>query len=312
MALRTMRQVPSLYFGRPGKLLTLPWPKSGIDKPYERQTFDFVTGSGYHQVSSLAAGSRPYTISWDALHVDNFVKLSQYRIGMNGAAPWAFIDPSAPNLFLPNQSAATGLLNEAREFQTLGGATSEGTLSSNADSTYIHRAQGSRSLRWLFTVTPVVTPVLIASTAYRSWAGIPGVAGLPYAFSSWVRADGVVDSAITLGLRLRWIDSAGATISESSGGNIGITAAWTRLSVTGTAPAGTYFVEPRWVADGSTITVGGSIYIDEPLVEQDSVVNDWAPGTGVRPVEILDLGEGVTFEARMRTGVTMTLRELAR
>lgn len=312
MALRKDRQVPSLYFGRPGNLMTLPWPKSGIEKAYERQTFDFVTGSGYHQVSSLAAGSRPYTLSWDALHVDNFAKISQYRIGVNGPAPWALIDPSAPNLFLPNQSAATGLYNEARDFQTSTGAANEGSLSSNASATYIHRAQGSRSLRWLFPVAAAVTPVLIASTAYRSWGGIPGVAGLSYAFSSWVRADGIVDSAITLGLRLRWIDSAGATISESSGGNVGITPTWTRLSVIGTAPAGTYFVEPRWVADGSTITIGGSIYIDEPLVEQDSVLNDWAPGTGVRPVEIVDLGEGVPFEARFRTGVTMTLQELAR
>lgn len=312
MALRRERQVPALYFGRPGNLVTLPWPNSGIDKPYERQTFDFVTGSGYHQVSSLAAGSRPFDVKWDVLHIDNFAKLSQYRIGLNGPAPWALIDPSAPNLLLPNQSAATGLYNDSREFQTATGAANEGTLTSNSNPTYIHRAQGVRSLRWLFPVAAAVTPVFVPSTAYRSWTGVPAVVGLPYTFSCWIRTDGIVDSAMTVGVRLRWLDSAGATISESSGGNIAINNTWTRLSVTGTAPAATYFVQPRWVGDGSTITVGGSMYIDEPLLEQDSIVNDWAPGTGVRPVEIVGLEEGVPFETRMRTGASMTLRELAR
>jgi hypothetical protein len=312
MALRTARQVPAIYFGRPGKLVSLPWPKGGIDKPYDRLTFDFVTGSGYHQVSSLSAGSRSYTISWEALHSDNFAKLAQYRTGMNGAGPWTIIDPSAMNLFLPNQSAATGLYNEARDFQTLTGLSNEGSLSSNSDASFIFRAQGSRSLRWLFPVAAATVPVLLASTAYRSWPGIPAVVGLPYTFSSIMRADGIVDSAITVGLRLRWLDSTGAQISESTSGNIPITAAWTRLTATGTAPANTYFVEPRWIAVGSTITTGASIYIDEPLLEQDSVVNDWAPGTGVRPVEIVDLGEVVPFEARFRTGASMTLRELAK
>lgn len=312
MALRRERQVPTVYFGRPGKLLSLPWPKGGIDKPYDRQTYDFATGSGHHQVSSLSTGSRPYTLGWEILHIDNFAKLSQYRIGVNGAGPWALIDPSAPNLFLPNQSAATGIYNEAREFQTLTGLANEGSLSSNADPSFIFRTQASRSLRWQFPVAAATVPVLLPSTAYRSWTGVPAVVGLPYTFASQMRADGIVDSAITVGLRLRWLDSAGAQISESSGGNIPITAAWSRLSVTGTAPAGTYFVEPRWIAVGSTITTGASVYIDEPLLEQDSVLNDWAPGTGVRPVEIVGLGEGTPFEARMRTGASMTLREVAR
>jgi hypothetical protein len=56
---------------------------------------------------------------------------------------------------------------------------------------------------------------------------------------------------------------------------------------------------------------GGSLYIDEPMLEQDSVLNEWAVGAGIRPVEIVALGEAVPFEARFRTGTAMTLRELA-
>lgn len=86
---------------------------------------------------------------------------------------------------------------------------------------------------------------------------------------------------------------------------------WTRLSVVGVAPVGAAYLQPLFVALGSTITTGASIYIDEPLLEQDTVVNDWSPGTGVRPVEILGLPEVVPFASRFRTGLVMSVRELA-
>jgi hypothetical protein len=42
------------------------------------------------------------------------------------------------------------------------------------------------------------------------------------------------------------------------------------------------------------------------------VVNDWAPGTGIRPVEIVSLTEPVTFATRFRESIQMVLREVAR
>jgi hypothetical protein len=82
-------------------------------------------------------------------------------------------------------------------------------------------------------------------------------------------------------------------------------------SVIAVAPAGAYYCRPIFVATGSTITVGGSIYIDEPMLEQDTVLNNWAPGTGLRPVEILGLSDSVPFNARFRKGISLVLRELA-
>jgi hypothetical protein len=214
------------------------------------------------------------------------------------------------NLFDANVSAATGLYNDARNFKTFTGAPNEGSLSSNQDATYVHRAGGRRSLRWLFGVAAATVPVLTVTPPYRGWFATPAVPALSYAFSSWVRPDNIVDSSITVGLRLRWLDAAGAQISESSGGDTAVTG-WTQLSCIATAPALTAYVEPRWVVTGSTVTTGGSVYIDEPLLEQDSVVNTWAAGTGVRPVEILSLPEVVPFDARFRIGTALDLRELS-
>lgn len=305
---RADRNRPDVYFGRPGSLVKLPWPRGDMDAPYERLTYDFTTGQGQHQVSSLASGSRLFTLSWDALHVDNFSLLSEYRIGVNGQGPWVLINPSAPNLMRINVAASTGVYNDTRQFKVASGNI--GTLSSNLNSSFIHRTRGTRSLRWLFPSSPAGTSVLETTYAYRSWHGHPCVPGLSYVFSSWARPDGVVDSSIQMAMKIQWLNSSGGAISESSGGDSVMTG-WQRYSVVATAPAGAAYMRPTWVATGSTITAGGSIYLDEIVLEQDSVVNDWAPGTGIRPVEIVDLSETVPFAARFRTGADMVLRELA-
>jgi hypothetical protein len=307
---RSERQVPNVYFGRPGKLVTLPWPRGDLDRTYDRQTFDFITGSGYHQVSSLSAGSRTYTIQWNALHLDSFIKLGQYRIGANGPGPWVLIDPSAPNLLPTNIGAASGLF--ANNTQMVVGAVTNGVPGSNSLPAFIHRTEGYRSMKWAFTTGPIDTnPIFEMTPMYRSWFGQPVVPGLSYSFSSWLTVDGVVETNATVAIKMIWTDAAGATLSTSSGGDTSITT-WTKLTVTATAPAGAVYAKPVYVALGSSLAVNGIIYIDEPLWEQDSVVNVWAPSTGIRPVEIVELKEVVPFEARFRTAVSMTLRELAR
>jgi hypothetical protein len=79
-----------------------------------------------------------------------------------------------------------------------------------------------------------------------------------------------------------------------------------------TAPAGAAYVKPVWIVTGSTVAAGGSLYIDEIMLEQDNVVNSWAPGTGVKPVEIVSLMDTVPFNARFRVAPVMTLREVVK
>lgn len=312
--MRSFRQLPNLYFGQPGKQLqVLPWPVNGLDNPYERQTYDFLTGSGSHQISSLAVGSRPYTIKWDSMHIDTFIKLSQYRIGTNGPGPFVLLDPSAPNLMPANASAPTGVTSLPNpEFYLPTAGAGQGALSQNVLPAFIHRAAGWASLRWLFATAPDAAPVLVVAPQFRNWYGHPVIAGLPYAFSSWMRVDGTVETSATVAMKLQWLDSAGAQISISSGGDLAVTSSWSRQSVIATAPGNAVYALPRWDLTGSSMAAGGALFIDEVLWEQDNVVNDWAPGTGIRAVEIVGLDESVPFEARFRTNVQMTLRELAR
>lgn len=308
---RSNRYWPSVYFGRPGALTTLPWPQGDIDKPYDRLTFDFVTGTGQHMISSAAAGSRPFTLTWNALHIDTFSMIEQYWNGALGVGPWAFVDPSATNLLLPNQASATNNFCDTTGWKTVGGAAADGTIFSNTTTSFIHRTGATRGIKWQFTVGAATTPQLTFTPPYRNWYGIPVVIGLPYAFSLWARPDGTVDSSITMAAKIQWMDATGATLSTSTGGDVVVGAALTKLSVTATAPANAAYAMPYLNATGSTITTGASIYADEFLFEQDSVFNPWAPGTGVRPVDILSLTDTTPFDARFRKSAALVVRELA-
>lgn len=309
---RAERQVPNVYFGRPGSLVSMPWPRGDLDKPYDRQTFDFVTGSGQHLTSMASLGSRPYTVTWNALHVDNFKAVEQYWNGAMGVGPWAFIDPSSNNLLLPNQAAATSVTNDLTGWKTETGTATEGTLFSNSNAAFIHRPGATRSIKWQFTAGPIsVRPTLVAVSAYRNWPALPVVPGLPYTYSFWVISDGT-DPSVSVKARIRWTDSVNAAIlPDADPGYTAIGTGWQRLTVTGTAPANAYWGYPGAVVDDTTVTVGAILYVDELNFEQDSVANNWAPGTGLRPVEILQLTETVPFESRLRRGLTLTLRELA-
>lgn len=306
---RGERNEPDIYFGRPGALVQLPWPKGDVESPFDRLTHDFVTGAGQHQVAQLLGGSRLYTLSWNALHVDNYRKIEQYYLGAMGVGPWCIIDPSRPNLLMPNQAAATAVWNTTRDWSV--SAADHGKLESNLSTAHIYRTGSPRSLRWYFNVAATAFPVLTLTTPYRSWPGMPVKGGLSYAFSARVKPDGVVDTSITVAAKIRWLDSAGVLIgAEVSGGDIAV-GAWTRLSCIAVAPANAAYAVPRLVCTGSSIITGSSLYVDEPLMEQDTVVNDWAPGTGVRPVEILSLTDSTPFATRARLKPVMTLRELA-
>jgi hypothetical protein len=282
-----------------------------MDRSYDRLTFDFQSGAGQHLVSSMIGGSRMYSLAWNALHMDNFRQIQQYWEGSMGVGPWALVDPSAGNILLGNQASATSLWNDARHFATSTGAANMGALSSQSNVSFIHRTGAPRSLRWLFAVAAATTPILGLTFPYRSWFGFPVVPTFSYAWSAWCRPDGIVDSSITMAIKLRWFDSAGVQIGADVSGGDTVMTTWTRLSVVAAAPSNAAYVQPIFVTTGSTVTTGASIYIDELILEQDTVVNDWVPGTGARPVEILGIPEIVPFAARMRQGLTMTVRELA-
>lgn len=303
--MRGYRTDPPVYFGKPGSLVTLPWPQGGVAKPYERMVSDFTTGAGTHRITSMAGGARPFQLSWNALHSDTYRLLEEYWLGANGTGPWCLIDPSANNLLTANQAAATGVYNDARGW-AVGAPTQQGAAMTNANASHFHRARASRSLRWALTGTMATTPVIFASSGYSGWAGIPAVPTLSYAWSFWVKSTG--DTSITAAIRLQWLNAAGSQISLSSTA-FTINGTFQLVSIIATAPALTAYMVPGLQVTGSSVTTPADVYVDEPLLEQTDRVNDWAAGSGVMPVGVINLTEDVPFDSKFKESPVLTLRE---
>lgn len=306
--MRSDRNYPDVYFGRPGSLVKMPYPRDGVNRPLAKPVYVFDTSYGQSIVSSIAGGgSRTYSLGWRSMHMDTFAKIEPYWHGQYGPGPWVYIDPSMPNMLLPNQSSCTALFADPRHLSVV-----TGQLQSNNLPALIHNPRFARNLGWYWQPSPgAVTCILSFMSPYRSWYGFPVVPGLPYYMAGWFNFT-ANDPTANLKIELQWLSATGSVISTTSPSYTTISA-WTRLSTQGTAPSTAAYVAPRILVDGSTLTAGlvTGLGIEELILEQDSVVNDWAPGTGLRPVEILELPETAPFNGRWRTGTTMTLRELA-
>lgn len=88
---------------------------------------------------------------------------------------------------------------------------------------------------------------------------IPATAGTEYRCSMWVKASAAVSAMAAID----WRDSSQAAISTSSGTSVTLTAgAWTLLTVTGTAPAGTAYLRPGPTVTGSPPT-GTTLGVDD-------------------------------------------------
>lgn len=289
----------------------MPWPLGGFSAPPERQISDFVTSSGAHQVSTLIGISRSYELSWLALHQTTFDRITPYALGHMGVGPFAFIDPSRPNMLTPNQSSNTAVWHDSTDWQ-LGSATAEGALSSNNNSTWYHRQYGRRSLKWsAFNGSLDTFCVLTPVAPYFAWSGFPVVPGLPYTYSYFITPQaGAGTGNCIYDTQLQWLDKNGAVISTAAVGAVNTTT-WAPGVLTAVAPFNAAFVIPRVVITSGSISAASVIYIDESQLEQSGSVNEWAPGTGTAAVAIMGWTEDVWVDASFRIGPVLNLREVA-
>lgn len=239
--MRPMEIEPDIYFGNPGQLVKLPWPKGGLDAPVDVQTFDFVSGTGTHRISRLVGTSRAYSLAWNALHQSTFDKVNQYYIGINGRGPFAIVDPSRPNMLTPNQASATGFWNDGTDFTP---ASNSGVVSSNTDPNFVLRGGSSRSLFWSFAgLNSIASPCMLTlnSPLPGRWLGYPVVPSRNYAFAFSAY---YTSGSISVAIRLMWIDINGVTISESIT-NQNVSAGWTSFNKVAMAPPNAAYVAVR-------------------------------------------------------------------
>lgn len=294
------------YFGAPGALIEIEWPRKGVSGARTPRVEEFVLGAGDVRVDRQLLTKRRYTLGWEALVYSDWVTIWAYEQGHNGLGPWAFLDPNIVNLLTANQSSTTSQMYDITGFTVTG---TGGSIASSA--TVVKR--GPRSLAWAFSTISPGTSTLTLDPPSTMWYGVPVHIGDPYVFSAQLRGSGS-DPILDVTPQMLWYTSTGGLISTSSGTPVTTGAgAWSQAYVTDTAPATAAFTLCRLSTSSATVSGGSMLNVDELQLEVGSTPSTWRPGVGVFPVEIISL----TPDHHMfRTGMprvnspTLTLREV--
>lgn len=294
-----------IYFGRPGSLITIPWPRGGIQSTRERQVDVFNLDSGGVRTGKLLGGKRTYRLAYNSLDYTTFALLEAFDQGHQGPGPFVLLDPGRRNTLTPNQSAATSETNGTDNYTVAG---TGGSISSSSTTGTFSR--GPRSLKWSFTITTPATATLTLDSPSPDWYGVP-VAIRPYIFSFKALGAGS-DAIVTLTAQILWLDITGATLSTTSGSGVATNAAtFTTYTVTATAPANTAFALCRVSATGSTVSNGTILYLDELQFEEGAAATAWTPGTGILPLEVISLDDGMQHRwFDFRDGPVFVVREV--
>jgi hypothetical protein len=298
--------VPDLdiYFGRAGQLRRLFNPSGGMLATRNLGTTVFPTGSGGARVQRALDATRQYSLNYGALGRVNFDWLDTFRQGHFGVGPFVFLDPGRRNLLTSNQSSATSASNDTRQFTVTGVG---GALSSVSSlSTPFPRVLG-----WTFSTTTPAAARVVLDKPSSIWPGLP-VWPRPYTF--WCMVLGAA-STVDFTLQIEWLDLAGSILSTVTSSTFTTSLTnWQMVSCRATVapPANTCWMRVSVNPVVATIAAGDVIYMSSFMVnEGDQPDNQWAPGTGVYPVQIVSLPEQYGFaHPDMTVSPTLVLQEV--
>jgi hypothetical protein len=272
-----------VYFGRAGQLRKLFNPSGGMIATRNLGTSIFPTASGGARVQRQLDATRQYSLNYGALGRENYDWLAAFAEGHFGVGPFVLLDPGRRNLLTANQSSGTSTSNDARQFTVTG---TGGSLSSNATLT----TPFPHVLKWSFATSSPATAKLVLDKPSTIWPGIP-IIPRPYVFWCMVLGSGgTVDFVMTIEI----LDLAGNVLSTVNSSTItssltvwqmcmvralsvGPTACWIRCSINPTV---------------GTIAAGDALFLTAMMLNEGIVPDpQWAPGTGVYPVQVVSLPE---------------------
>lgn len=295
----------AIYFGLPGKVRKLWDPTGGMLVTRELMSSVFRTGGGGARTKKALNGPRQYELNYAALGRKTFEYLNTVHQGAYGPGPFVLIDPGRRNLLTANQSSCTSQSNDARDFTVAGAG---GSLSS--DSTFT--TPFPRVLKWSFATTTPAAATLTLDKPSRVWPGIP--LALPYIRPLTFSVSAVASTGpVNFQLAIRWLDSAGATLSTATSSMITpSTSVFNRYSVSATPPATAYYVLCLVLPDVSTIASGEALNFSGFMLNEGLIADaDWQLGTGVYPVQTIELPEKYGFaEPGMLVAPVLSLQEV--
>jgi len=280
----------------------------------------FYTFSAVAMIDYMTGGSITAKLQWYDVFGNSLALSTGSVITLNSGAGWSttFVTAQAPlnAAFVAPRFIGPGLMVSNGFFDANVNGWSAGATGSVAfDNTQAYAGAGSMK----------VTPNGTSASTLVTFTNIPVVAGQTYSIDLRLRP--AVSHTTGVGLNINWLNAGGGTISTSvTNTNAPLTTTWNYLAGTDfVAPVGAVNAQLVFHIDGTPLAthimnvdlvfmMPGStsgVYIDLLQLEMDRVINDWAPGTGVRPVSILDLNEDIPIDAWFRQSPSAVLQEVS-
>jgi hypothetical protein len=263
----------TFYLGPPGALVALPPPLRDIARPLVRRQGEFAALSGATVVDRYGRGRRRHSLAWQFLTPDEAGVLERLW-----QLPGTLIldDPSRRNRLTANQSTGSDVGRDATGVLARG----QGSVSS---STVLARS-APRSFAWATGAAVGATGrglVLASSITVPDFTWHPVRPSGVYTVSLWARAT----AAITMRAGLEWYDAASPTPAPVGSPAVGTaaavgTGAFSKFTVTGTAPAGSAYGLVTFL---NTVTTGAglTLYVDDLQAEEAAADSAWLPGSGL-------------------------------
>lgn len=282
-----------MWLGRPGALVQLRMPARDYDRAPQLQAAVRRTLGGGYTVDRPIRPSRQWHMSWVWLTRADWTHLHALATRQYGPGPFALIDPATGNFLTPQQASGTDVLADEAGWSVTG---SETIASSTAQFW-----QGSRSLLWSLPASVSSGVLTYSPTAGFGW---PTPDGQAWVMSAYCRSGGT-DTTFDVRARIRWLNAAGSQVSVSTGTYTAMSSsAWTRVSVTATAPAGAVYVEPGLQVDATDVSAAAQCYVDGSQLEMTELTA-WQPGEGLPQVSIVDVDERVPWIERRNGAMTL-------
>lgn len=290
----------TFWLGPPATILTaLPHPGRGIDSTLGIAVNAKQTIGGGLAVDRAPKGTRAYELAWTSLTAEQHSIVEEFQHGARGRGPYVLLDPWRRNHLTANQSSATSTTNSTDGF-------TPSSLETVASVTTPVR-RGPRALAW--TIPSSSTAGILTFTPPPGLTMWPTPALATWTFNAWIRGGGT-DPIVTIGSDFVWKDTAGATVSTSTGSTIAsASGAYAQVTQIPTAPANAVGFDLRLRVTPASVGAGGSIvYVDQPMLDLNSAVRTWVFGTGVPLVSVT--AKETRYRKPIKSAASLSLAEV--
>lgn len=287
------------WIGRAGDLRLLQRnPGLGMNRTSDRRSQAHQLLAGGQVVDRAPRGSRSWGMTFPMLSTTEWEQLYALYDGQYGPGPYWLLDPTMTNLLTPDQASSGSSRGDTASWSAAGAGETLAISTALVDG-------GSATLLWTLPAAPAGGVLLSPHPS-----GTHRATSVGWEWTYWARlrlASTSPDTAVDVTVSLIWYDSAGAVLSTSTSSATTLgTGAWSRVTITATAPASAVRFAPKVTVTSGTVGAGGAqVHVGQSQLARGADDATWHPGLGYPLVTIAAQDDSIARYGRFDSSWTL-------